>query len=433
VRRQSVSEEAQLGEIRRRSSVGKRLGSPQQSMRVLLVGRSVLPFGPHVGGAELAGYYLVVSLAKLGHQVHFVTDVGDLSGLPEGVVVHDVSTWYKRAISRTYGSFSMWLVQHLLANLLAARMARRVLREEKYNFDVVHGHSNLATLLLCLSRGPVPVVYVEQDPGPWEGRYQPALESLIRKCVFRALDVEVFRRADHTIFVGEAGEREARTRWAIPQDKVSTIPNGVDTELFAPLRGSDSGDPWPNVAAGYCLYVGTLSPRKGVDLLLRALVDVNIPCVVAGDGPSRQELERTARELGLSERVSFLGSVAHSELPELYRKAAMFVLPSSADATPLALLEAMASGVPPVASSLHGILQVIRHRHNGLLVPPGDLEALGAAMAELAADASLREELGRNARATVVEKFDWMGLVRQVVKVYEGLLQQRPHSPERQE
>jgi glycosyltransferase involved in cell wall biosynthesis len=404
-----------------------------RSLRVLVVGRSVLPFGPDVGGAELAGYYLAVSLAELGHQVHFVTDVGDLSGVPEGVVVHDVSTWYKKAISRTYGSFSMWLLQHLVANLLATRRARTVLRDENYNFDVVHGHSNLATLLLCLSRPRVPVVYVEQDPGPWEGRYEPALESLIRKCVFRALDVEVFRRADHTIFVGEPGEREAVTRWAIPQHKVSTIPNGVDIDLFTPCRGSDSVDPWPHMPPGYCLYVGTLSPRKGVDLLLRALVDVDIPCVVAGDGPARKELERTARELGLSERVLFLGSVPRAQLSEVYRKAAMFVLPSSADATPLALLEAMASGIPPVASSIYGIPEVVQHGHNGLLVPPGDLSALRTALAELAADGALREELGRSARATVVSRFTWRALAQEVVRVYESLLQQRPPGKETQE
>ena len=63
-------------------------------MRVLVVGRSVLPFGPRVGGAELAGYHLVVELADRRHQVHFVTDAGDLPPLPEGVVVHDVSNWF---------------------------------------------------------------------------------------------------------------------------------------------------------------------------------------------------------------------------------------------------------------------------------------------------------------------------------------------------
>jgi glycosyltransferase involved in cell wall biosynthesis len=336
-----------------------------------------------------------------------------------------VSTWWKRAISRTYGSFFMWLVQHLVGNLLAARMARRVLRDENYNFDVVHGHSSLATLLLCLGQRRVPVVYVEHDPGPWEGRYQAVLESGIRKCVFRALDVEVFRRADHTIFVGEAGEREAKARWVVPQDKVSTIPNGVDTELFTPCRGSDSVDPWPHVAGGYCLYVGTLRQRKGVDLLLRALVDVDIPCVVVGDGPLRKQLERSARELGLSERVSFLGSVPHSELPELYRKAAIFVLPSRADAMPLTVLEAMACGVPPVASSVHGVPKAVEHRHNGLLVTPGDLAELRAAMGELAADRALREQLGRNARKTVLEKFTWRAHAQQVVRIYEGLLQER--------
>jgi glycosyltransferase involved in cell wall biosynthesis len=163
------------------------------------------------------------------------------------------------------------------------------------------------------------------------------------------------------------------------------------------------------------------------------LVDVDIPCVVAGDGPSRKELERTARELGLSERVSFLGSVPRALLPELYRKAAMFVLPSYADTMPLALLEAMASGIPPVASSIYGIRSVVQHGHNGLLVTPGDLGALRAALGGLAADRALREELGRAARATMVEKSTWKAHAQQVVRVYESLLQQRPPGKETRE
>jgi glycosyltransferase involved in cell wall biosynthesis len=404
-----------------------------RSMRVLMVGHSVLPYGPEVGGAGLAGYYLVEGLAELGHQVHFVTDVGELSGLPEGVVVHDVSTWYKKAISRTYGSFSMWLLQHLVGNLLAARKARAVLRDEKYNFDVVHGHSSLATLLLCLFQRRIPVVYVEHDPGPWKGWYHSAVESLIRKCVFRALDVEVFRRADHTIFLGEAGAREAATRWAVPEHKVSTIPNGVDLELFSPWRGPDSADHWPELAPGYCLYVGTLRPRKGVDLLLRALVDVDLRCVIAGDGPTRGTLELLAKELGLSERVLFLGSVPHAELPELYRKAAIFVLPSRADTMPLVLLEAMACGTPPVATSLYSVPRLVKHGHNGFLVRPGDVDGLHTAIQDLVADEALRDELGRNARATVEQGFTWLGHARQVVSVYQTLLERRPREVEAQE
>jgi len=120
-------------------------------------------------------------------------------------------------------------------------------------------------------------------------------------------------------------------------------------------------------------------------------------------------------------------------LPEVYRKAAMFVLPSSADATPLALLEAMASGIPPVASSIYGIPEVVQHRHNGLLVTPGDLGELRTAIRELAADPALREELGRSARATVVSRFTWRALAQEVVRVYESLLQQRPPGKETQE
>lgn len=404
-----------------------------QSMRVLVVGRSVLPFGPEVGGAELAGYYLATSLAELGHEVHLVADVGDLSELPAGVMVHDISTWYKRAISRTYGSFTMWLIQHLVANLLAARTARAVLRRKRYDFDLIHGCSNLATLLLCLSRCRIPVVYAEHDPGPWQGRYEPALECGIRKCVFRTLDVEVFRCADHTIFLDEAGESEAVTKWRVPRAKVSTIPNGVDVELFSPRSDGDEVEEWPNLAPGYCLYVGSLTSRKRVDQLLKALTGIDVPCVIAGDGPLRNELQLLAEELGLSGRVMFLGSVPRVQLPEVYRRAAMLVLPSHAEAMPFALLEAMACGTPPVATAVYGIPRVVQDGHNGFLVEPGDIEGLRTTIGQLAADEVLRAELGQNARATVVRDFTWAAHAREVERVYETLLRHRSPCREAQE
>ncbi len=396
-----------------------------RALRVLVVGRSALPFGPGAGGAELAGYYLVVGLAELGHEVHFVTDVGDLAHMPEGVVVHDVSTWYKKAISRTYGSFSMWLAQHLTANLLAARKARAVLTERKYQFDVVHGHGNLATLLLCSSQREVPVVYTEHDPGPWLGQYHAALESRIRKMVFRALDVEVFRRADHTIFVSEAGADQAVARWEVPRARVSSIPNGVNVELFSPGPASDQVESWPDLVPGFCLYVGRLDLRKGIGQLLRALVGMDIPCVVAGDGPSRKELESLSAELSLSERVSFLGPVPRVQLPELYRKAAMLVLPTHADTMPLVVLEAMACGTPAVATSISDIPKLVRHGYNGLLVKPGDVEALRMSIRKLAADTALAQELGKNARDTVEREFTWTTHGEKVVGVYEKLVQRQ--------
>ena len=394
-------------------------------MRVLVVGRSVLPFGPHVGGAELAGYYLARSLAELGHTVHFVTDVGDLQGVPPGVVVHDVSTWYKKAISGGYGSFTVWLVQHLVSNLLAARMARAVLQAEDYSFDVIHGYGNLATLLLCISDRRIPIVYAERDPGPWEGQYGRWPESWVRRWVFRALDVEVFRRADHTTFLGEVGESEAIVRWGVPRDKVTTIPNGADLDLFHPDGAPGHEERWPQLEPGYCLFVGKLTSRKGVDQLLEALVELDIPCVIAGDGPSRRDLETLASQLGLSGRVRFLGSVPRTQLPEVYRKAAMLVLPSHADTMPFVLLEAMASGTPPVATAIYGIPRLVKDGRDGLLVAPGDIDGLRRAIGDLASDSQLREKLARNARATVEREFTWKAHAQAALRVYEGLLESR--------
>jgi glycosyltransferase involved in cell wall biosynthesis len=251
--------------------------------------------------------------------------------------------------------------------------------------------------------------------------------------VFRSLDVEVFRRADHTIFLGIDGENAAKTRWGVPPEKVGTVPNGADLDLFSPHPHAGEVEQWPHVDPGYCLYAGKLTSRKGVGQLLRALVDVDISCVIAGDGPMREELAVLSGELGLADRVSFLGSVPRTSLPEVYRKAAMLVLPSYADTMPFVLLEAMASGTPPIASSIYGIPSLVRHGHSGLLVRPGSVEELQRSIRELATDRALRERLGENARATIVQKFTWRIHAQEVERVYERLLERRPSCTEMQE
>jgi glycosyltransferase involved in cell wall biosynthesis len=392
-------------------------------MRILLASKSVFPFHPSIGGGDvIVGYHLVKGLAELGHEVHYVLDVGALPTMPERVVVHDVSIWHKKALSGVYASFSIWLIQHLVANLLAARTSISVLRRERYNFDIIHGHGNLATLLLCLAKRSVPIVYTEHDPSPWQCQYRSALESAIRKCVFRALDVHVFRRAEHTIFVSQLDKDEAVERWGIPQQKVSTIQNAVDLELFKGGVGAEEGEEWAELEPGYCLFIGRLTSRKGVDNLLRALVGTDLRCVIVGDGPLREQLPLLAKELGLSERVSFLGPVSHAQLPAIYRKASMFVFPSHADTMPLVLLEAMACGIPPIATSISGVPRAVQDGYNGLLVSPGNVDELHAAIRRLSADETLREKLGRNGRATVAERFTWRAYAQKVIEVYENLL-----------
>ena len=106
----------------------------------------------------------------------------------------------------------------------------------------------------------------------------------------------------------------------------------------------------------YCLFVGQLTPRKGPDILLRALADTDeICCVFVGDGPMKANLEALAKKLGVQERVAFLGALPPEQLGRIYAEADLLVLPSLSEGAPLVVLEAMACGTPVVTTRVSGL------------------------------------------------------------------------------
>ncbi|HJQ51014.1 MAG TPA: glycosyltransferase family 4 protein, partial [Gaiellaceae bacterium] len=167
------------------------------------------------------------------------------------------------------------------------------------------------------------------------------------------------------------------------------IPNGVDPDEFDEAS--------PETAFGqYVLAVGRLVPQKGFDVLLGAfrsdsLSGLNL--VIAGEGFERTRLEARAKELGLASRVNLVGSVDRARLAQLLRGARVFVFPSRGEPFGIALLEAMAAGVPAVATAAGGVPELARDEQNALLVPTDEPEVLAAAAARLATDESLRTRL----------------------------------------
>lgn len=198
------------------------------------------------------------------------------------------------------------------------------------------------------------------------------------------------------------------------RERVAIVPLGVDPVRFAPA-------PLPE-GPFTLLFVGLLRHYKGVDDLLRALPALpEARLVVAGDGPKRAELEALAHELGLAERVKFLGRVPHEALPGLYHAAHALVLPanSRAEAFGTVLLEAMASGRPCVTTEVgSGMAYVVQHEATGLVVPPRDPAALAAALSRLAADRAWCARLGAAGRARVEAEFTLERMIRRVEGIY---------------
>jgi glycosyltransferase involved in cell wall biosynthesis len=179
------------------------------------------------------------------------------------------------------------------------------------------------------------------------------------------------------------------------------------------------------------LALGRLVNYKGFDHLLTAChllqgAGLDFTLTLAGDGPLRASLERQSRRLGLAGRVEFPGFVSHDRVPELFRHSDLFVMPSvvnqwgGSDGLPTVILEALAMGLPVVATRVAGIGEVIRHGLTGWLVPPGDAKALAGAVLEITADRGRALAVALKGRQLVLERFDPQANCRRLLELYRG-------------
>jgi glycosyltransferase involved in cell wall biosynthesis len=286
--------------------------------------------------------------------------------------------------------------------------------------DVIHVHGNLAAILLTLFTS-VPVVYTEHDSTPWSCRYRRWHERVVRKAVYRAINVTAFRRVSCTATISEALRRELIDRWSLPEERVRTIFNGANFDLFNPDRGATGA---LDIRALYgferfVLFVGSLTARKAPDLLLRALVEAaDTRCVFAGNGPMRAKLEALAASLGVADRVAFLGDVAPSDLGRLYVDADLVVIPSVSEGTPLVAFEAMACGTPVLSSRIAGLPELVHDWSTGFLVKPGDVGQLAVAIRFLTMDGDLLRRMGEQAQKTVRKRYLWPNVAVEYIHLY---------------
>ena len=210
------------------------------------------------------------------------------------------------------------------------------------------------------------------------------------------------------------------------EEKAVVIPYGVDERRIGPSAQTDAraaqlrrSHPAPVI-----LFVGRLVPYKGLDVLLRAMVDVGAIAVLVGDGPERSRLAALARELGITSKVIFTGELDEPELMAWYRACDIFVLPSTtrAEAFGVVQTEAMACGKPVVSTGLPtGVPWVNRDGESGLVVPPGDSLALATALRTLVEDPQLRLRLGAAALRRAEQEFTAGRMVQRVVSLYRDV------------
>lgn len=199
---------------------------------------------------------------------------------------------------------------------------------------------------------------------------------------------------------------------------VDVVPNGVDAGRFAP-RPYASG-PRPS-GPPTALWLGVMAPVKRLDTLVEALADLpELELLLVGSGPERDTVEKTACERGIAGRVAFRGPVADPE--RVFAEADLFVLTSAAENCPLALLQAMACGLPVAASRVGGVPEIVRDGVDGLLFPAGNAAALASALRSLLADPGRTRLMGVCARERVVRHYTLQACVDGLLDTYRKAL-----------
>jgi glycosyltransferase involved in cell wall biosynthesis len=235
--------------------------------------------------------------------------------------------------------------------------------------------------------------------------------SRVKPWLLRRLEDHAFARAAGIIVTSPETERHVTAHRTRP--RVVSVPNGVDTRRFRPASATTSGR--------VVLYVGRMSVEKNVARLLEALALLSPPprLVAVGDGPLRSSLEARARTLGVA--AEFTGVVPNATLPERFRAADVFVLPSLTEGHPKALLEAMASGLACAASNRGGIPALLGDGVGGLLFDPEQPADIARAVGRVLDDRALAGRLGAAARKRAVSEFDIDGLLRREIDLVRSI------------
>lgn len=292
-------------------------------------------------------------------------------------------------------------------------------------YDILHFHlfgANLCAKPLAIMAGH-PAIIVHDQCNDASREKSPLL--LVADAFWN-------RCSNHVIAVSQSTRRYLLDREDLPDELVTMIPNGIDIKDFKPATECQKrvarnalGLPQDVVVIG---GFGRLVPQKNFSLFLDVAAQLmrrypNLIFAIAGTGPQEKVLKAKASAHGLSDSVRFLGHV--TDRGGFCGALDVLLITSDFEGTPMTLLEAMASGLPVVASAVDGIAEVCTNDKDALLVPPHNLENFVSALERVLGEEGLAWKLGENARRTILGRYEILGLVRRIEALYEMVLEER--------
>ncbi|MGH7813568.1 MAG: glycosyltransferase [Candidatus Binataceae bacterium] len=342
-------------------------------------------------GGETQALGLTLALVRAGHCAELICDpAGELwtRARAEGLRCHPLAI--RNAIDAAAGM-----------------RLRAIIRRGHY--DVVHFHTSRAHAMAPFVRGAARALVVTRRMD-----YRP--NRLFAPLLFgRAVDCVI------AISEGVAGSIAAA---GVVRERIAVVPSGVDCERFRPPSPDERAHARAALGIGaeeiVVAAVGALHQRKGHRFLIEAIAShaetARLRCLIAGDGPLRNELEAEIARLGCTARVRLLGRIGDPR--ELLRAADIFAMPSLKEGLGVAALEAMACGLPVVASAVGGLNEAVVNKRTGIIVAPERSDELAAAIARLAAASELRNEMGAAGRIRAVENYSMETMAAQTLALY---------------
>lgn len=302
--------------------------------------------------------------------------------------------------------------------------ARDWILEHANDFDVVHDNQTLADGILDLQRSGVPVVTTIHHPITRDRRVALSGETrwwwrlLIRRWHrFLSMQARVASQLDHIVTVSQLSATDIATDFGVMPNTISVVPNGVDTALFRPL---------PGVSRRPRQVIATASadaPLKGLAVLLRAFknlvdADPSTELVLIARPKPGGDTEALIEQLGLRDRIRFVGDASHEQINRLYAESAVAVVPSLYEGFGLPAVEAMAAGIPLVSTDGGALKEVVGE--GGLQVRAGDSAALADAMQHVLSDSELAHALAQRGLARARQQFCWSVCAGQMEDLYRA-------------
>lgn len=372
-------------------------------MRILILNSEYPPIG---GGAGNATAHIAAQLETMGHIITVVTSrFGRLPHQEQNgrMTVYRIPSLRRRQDRSNPLEQALFLVS---ASFWTLRRIRRLKPNATLAFFGVPSGA-IAWLLKTIHNIPYVVSLRGGDvPGfrPYDFRLHHRLIAPFLRLIWKNAAAVV---------ANSTGLRQLANTFE-PRFEIPVIPNGIDLQAYETPHRDWS---FPRL-----LSVGRIVHQKGLDLAMRALGElkqIDWEWRIAGDGPELSALQSLARELGIGDRVIFLGWQSRADVTECYRHANIFLFPSRHEGMPNAMLEAMASGLPVIASCIAGNEELVVDDKTGYLVPAENIEALRTVLRKLLSNTALRQQMGSASRRHAEENYSWESTARQYALLLE--------------